>query len=281
MNCSFCGSQTTNVKVDKRCLRTGIDFNYEICDSCNHISIQKPLSDSELGQSYLKKIILPDSTPDSTSLKRANEVILLYGSRHTELNIYEIGSGNCKTSQSFTNCGHNGIAVDIERFNESYSNFVYFSKLAVKLNECHPDIFYSNHVFEHIDIDDLTSIFGLLRPHIKNGAMCYFVLPLAKLNLINNQIYLDEFVAGHKNLFSKRSMELYLDELKINEIAHNCDVKIKNHRSVFCYTRFSYALQLLKSGYYKKSFLLLKHIFKSIIVGNPEELIVTINAKNA
>ena len=281
MKCNICGSQTSNVRVDTHSLRTEIDFDYEICDSCNHISIRKPLSDSELGQSYLKKIILPDSTPDSKSLKRAKEVILLYGSHRTELNIYEIGSGNCKASHSFTNCGHNGIAVDIERFNEKYSNFVYFSNLAAKLNQCHPDIFYSNHVFEHIDIEDLTSIFSLLRPHIENGAMCYFVLPLAKLSLIHNQIYLDEFVAGHKNLFSKRSMELYLDELKINEIAHNCDINIQKHRSVFCYTRFSYALQLLKSGYYKKSLVLLKHIFKSIIVGNPEELIVTINTKNA
>ena len=56
IKCIICGAHSKRVLVKTESLRTNIRFDYDFCEECGHISINSPLSDSDKGQSDLKKI---------------------------------------------------------------------------------------------------------------------------------------------------------------------------------------------------------------------------------
>ncbi len=275
MPCLICQSMNiSKVSVNSGAMKTKDFFSYDICNECFHIKINLPLCDSNLGRNHLKLNIEADATPSKEIISRAKKIISMANNHKKNLNIYELGSGNCKTSQAFTLLGHNGIAVDIDRFNPGYKNFIFFSELEGVLKDLNPDVYFSNHVFEHLEQDEFTDMLQKLLPYMQTKGVCYFVLPLAKQSLISKGVYLEEFVSGHKNLYTRKSIEKLIFSLDIFNEIELMRVEIIKHRLIFLKSRVHFFFNLLSSAKIKQALALGKYIARSLIVGNSEELAI-------
>ncbi len=248
-------------------------FNYTYCEDCGHIGVDESLSDTGLGQDHLKRNIANVDVPEAV-LSRVKGIVsrLKEGTGR----VYDIGAGNCNFSVAFSRFGFTGIAVDVYRFNENYPHFVEAGQLIEDIRLNGAVALFSNHSFEHIPTEDLKAMMAGVREFVAGGTRCFFVMPCAKVFLAKAGVCLEEFLYGHKNLFTARSAQLFFDGLFPSDKGFQVRVSEINTRWDFMRTRlrilFNYIghLQLLKSA------VLLAYIGKCVLLGCANEVLVEI-----
>ncbi len=276
MNCDICGAGAHLIRNEFEFEQSYLSFSFLMCSSCKHIKLLPPLSDSDGGQSHIRS---HTTTPERIAPKvmaRARDAMAPLVSRSVPL-VYDIGSGNCSYAMAFSGLGCRGVAVDVERFNPEYPFFVKAGELAPYVAQHGAAGFFSNHSFEHIELRDLSRLLESIRPCIASGAFGYFVMPAAKYWLIKRCIYLEEFVYGHKNIFSKASAEIYFKTIFPESAGFSVCVTTVKSRMAFLMTRLRLFVKLIVKGNLSRAARLGVYLLLNASVGAPEELLVKVS----
>jgi hypothetical protein len=276
MNCPVCNSPETRVIANSfEFSKLYPEFTYLNCEACENIAILPPLSNSDMGQGYIREFTFSEPKLNPSIVKRVKKFITKY-SLFQRSGVYDIGAGNCQYSMAFKSLGFNSVAVDVERLNPYYSPFVYFGDLNAALDVKESHIFFSNHSFEHIDLSDLSRLCNLIASRMREPSVGVFVVPIAKRNLVRRGIYLEEFVYGHKNLFSKTSAEFFFKKQFPERLNLKVVIDSPKTRFAFLRTRLQIFSKYLKDGFYAKALILAYYLVISLIFGAEEELWISI-----
>ncbi len=280
MNCDICGAGAHLIRNEFEFEPSYSSFSFYMCSGCGHIKLLPPLSDSSGGQAYIRSHTTAPERIAPNIMARARDAVSPLVPRSEPL-VYDIGSGNCSYAMAFSELGCRGVAVDVERFNPAYPLFVKAGELEPYLARHGAAGFFSNHSFEHIELRDLTPLLEGVKPYIAAGAFGYFVVPAAKTGLINSRIYLEEFVYGHKNLFSQPSAEIYFKSIFSESAGFSVSVTMAKSRMAFLMTRLRLLVKLITKRHLSRAVRLGGYLLLNASGGTPEELIVKIGRTKA
>lgn len=277
MNCKICDSRNIVIKENNLIFQSRYEnFQFAECRDCDHILLLPPLSDSNAGQQYIRKNIDLSENVDPRILRKAKMIASLLPKDIVKI-ACDIGSGSCAFDIALEKLGWESYAVDTERFNSHYPRFMYINDLAEFVKNNTLGLIFSNHCFEHIELDSLFDLCSSIKVAITKGSVGLFIMPAQKIFLIKKNIYLEEFVFGHKNLFSNSSAKKFFEKIYPNELGFSVKIGYCRSRLSFLRTRLAFLLVLIKGLHLWKALILLGYVFKTLIYGSLEEVLITVS----